>query len=84
MLLNISRVITADNIRDILLFESDFKFENKLHFGSRFMKRAESLGVLPQEQHGGRTGHTPIEVSSVRISLFDYVRQTRINAALIS
>ena len=48
------------------------------------MKRAESLGVLPQEQHGGRTGHTPIEVSSVRISLFDYVRQTRINAALIS
>ena len=38
------------------------------------MKRAESLGVLPQEQHGGRSGHTSIEVSVIRILCFEYIR----------
>ena len=54
----IYRVIKTDNLGTILLFEADFNFANKLYFGIRLMKRAEISVVLPQEQHGGRSGHT--------------------------
>ena len=47
-ILNIAGVIRTQNLRDILLFESGFNFENKLYFLSSWMKRAESSGVLPK------------------------------------
>ena len=53
MILKISRVIRTDNLKAVLLFEADLNFSNKLYFGSIFIKRAESSGFLPQEQHGG-------------------------------
>ena len=42
MILNISYVIITDKLRDIILFESEFNFENKLYFWSRLLKIAES------------------------------------------
>ena len=80
--MNISSVIITDNIRAILRFESDFFFENNIYFGIRLMKIAEISGVLPQEQHNGRSGHTSIEVEVLISLFFDYVRQTRINYEL--
>ena len=41
------------------------------------MKRADSLGVLPQEQHGWRSRNTPIEVVALISPFFDYVKQKR-------
>ena len=52
ILLKISGVSRTDNLRTILIFEAYFNFSNKLYFGSRLMKRAESSGVLPQEYVG--------------------------------
>ena len=80
--MNISGVIRTDNLRDILLFEVDLKFSNKLYFGSRLTKIVEISGVLPQEQHSGRSGHTSIEVAVLIILFFDYTRPTIRNASL--
>ena len=49
MFLNISSVIRSENLRDILLFEADFKFSNELYFVRRLMKREEISGYLPRE-----------------------------------
>ena len=56
-------VIVSDNLRYIILFKSDLKFSNKIYFGIKLIKTAESSGILPQEQHGSRSVHTPINVS---------------------
>ena len=48
------------------------------------MKRAESTGVLSQEQYGGRSGNISIEVVVLRCLLFEYVRQQIINAVIRS
>ena len=58
ILMNIAGEIRRQNLRYIILFESYFNFSNKLYFGSRCMKRAYILGVITQEQHNGRSGHT--------------------------
>ena len=50
--------------------------------GVYFTKIEKSSGVIPQEQHGGRSGDASIKVAVLRRLLFDYVRQTRINSAL--
>ena len=49
MVLNISGVIRTDKLRTILLFKAHLNFSNKLYFGSKLTKRAESSGILPQE-----------------------------------
>ena len=46
------------------------------------MKRAESSGVIPQEQHSGISANMSIEVAVIVVLLFEYIRQTRRNAAL--
>ena len=46
------------------------------------MKSVESSGVLLQEQHGRRSGHTSIEVEVLRRVLFEYVINTIINYAI--
>ena len=82
MLLMIYRVVITEKLRDILLFEANFNFSNKLYFGNRLMKVAESSGVLPQKQHGGISGHTSIKVALLRSLLFDYARETINNAEI--
>ena len=84
MILNIDRVIIADKLRDIPIFESNFNFSNKLYFGIMLMEIVESSGVIPQEQHGVRSGNMPIEVELLISLFFDYVIQTRRNASLVS
>ena len=44
--LKLSGVIRTDKLSDILLFEADLNFANKLYFGMILMKTAEGLGVL--------------------------------------
>ena len=73
MILNIGGIIRTYNLISILLFESEFKFANKLCFVIRLTKRVESSGVLPQEQHNGRLVHTSIEVEVLRVLFFEYV-----------
>ena len=72
--MNIEGVIATDKLRDILLFEDDLNFANKIYFVSTLMKRAEISGVLPEEHHGGRSGYTSIEVALLRSVFFDYFR----------
>ena len=84
MILNIDRVFITDKLRDILIFESNFNFSNKLYFGIMLMEIAESSGFIPQEQHGVRSGNMPIEVELLISLFFDYVIQTRRNASLVS
>ena len=48
------------------------------------MEIVESSGVIPQEQHGVRSGNMSIEVELLISLFFDYVIQTRRNASLVS
>ena len=57
MLLMIYRVVITEKLRDILLFEANFNFLNKLYFVISLMKIAGNSGVLPQAQHVGRSGY---------------------------
>ena len=82
MPLKIAGVIRKDKIRDILLFEADFNFSNKLYFGKRLTKRAQNTGVPPQEKNDISLGHMSIELAVIRSLLCDYVRQRRRNSAL--
>ena len=82
MLLNISGVIGADNLSAVIIYGADFNFANKLYFGSRLMKRAESSGVLPQEQHRRISKQMSTEVVVLKFLLFEYVRHKRINMRL--
>ena len=82
MILNIDRVFITDKLRDILIFESNFNFSNKLYFGIMLMEIVESSGVIPQEQHGVRSGNMSIEVELLISLFFDYVIQTRRNTEL--
>ena len=77
--MKVSGVIITYKLIAILLFESDIKFSNQLYFGIRLIKRAEGSGVLPQEQHSGRSGHTPIEVALIRSIFIEFVTQTKRN-----
>ena len=45
--LKLSGAIRTDKLRDILLFEADLNFANKLYFGMRLMKREDRSVVLP-------------------------------------
>ena len=46
------------------------------------MKRAEILGLPPQEQHGGISVNTPIDVLLLVSIFLECARQTRSNSAL--
>ena len=69
MFLDVYGVIRTDKVIVILPFGASLNFSNYLYFGSMFKKRAEISGFLPQEEHGGRSVHTSIEVAVLR-SLF--------------
>ena len=47
------------------------------------MKTEESSGVLPQDKHGGHTGHVSIELAVLRSLIFDHIRQIRSNYVLV-
>ena len=80
--LKIVGVIRTGKLRDIVIFEDNLNFSNKLYFGIRLMEREEISGVILQEQHGGRLVHTSMYVAPLRDMLFDYVRQTGKNAVI--
>ena len=82
MILKIDVVIRTYKLRDIILFEADFNFANNLYFWNKLMKIEESSGVLPQEQHFIRSGHTSIEVAVTRSLFFDYAIRKRRNFTL--
>ena len=52
----------VDRLRTILLYESDFNFNNKM-IGKNMMQEAERSGTLAREQYGSRQGMTAIECS---------------------
>ena len=83
VILKIAESIRTYKLRTILLLEYYSNFSDKIYFGSILMKGVENSGFLPQEQHGGRSEHTLIQVAVLRSIFFEYIIHTRSNAALV-
>ena len=73
-----------DKLRAILLMEADFNFSNKLLFGSRMLRHAESNHALPDENAGSRNGRSYVEVALKRRLVGDRLRLLNRPGCIIS
>ena len=66
----------VDRLRTILLYESDFNFNNSM-MGRNMMKSAEQSDTIAREQYGSRQGMNAIQCALNKRLLFDIARHTK-------
>ena len=73
----------VDKLRIILLYESDFNFNNKI-LGRQALENAEKFNLLAKEQYGSRKHKSAVEQVLNKQLTYDIWRQSRRPGILVS